>query len=564
MKSSLNSNNKLSVETPKESLYKKANQTLESEVREEDKDLNNVLKISNNDALTHEIKKREQMQDMLRESEEKFQKISASAQDAIIMLDNDEKISYWNKAYERIFGYSREEVEGKNIHELIIPERFRKKHLKAFERFKATGVGNILGKTVEVAAIRKDGAEILIELSLSPVNIKGKWNAIGIIRDITKRKKLGEALSNAAREWRTTFDAIGDAVSLLDKDGKIVRCNKAMADIARKPFGEIHGRSCCEFTYGTVEHNEECPTSKVMKTHKRESCILAVGDSWFNVIVDPVLDENGTLVGFCHIMSDITERKKLEKKVEERTKELITLNKHLEKASRAKSEFLANMSHELRTPLNSVIGFADVLQAERFGELTEKQARYVANILTAGQDLLSLINDILDLSKIEAGKIELALSEFSFPKLIESIKTILKELAFGLKITIESHIAPEISIVKADERKIKQIMYNLLSNAIKSTPNGGKIDVRADIKDKELRVSVTDTGIGIKEEDIDKLFETFRQIESEYTQKHWGTGLGLALTKDLVQLHHGKIWVESEFGKGSTFTFTIPLMRKNG
>jgi Amt family ammonium transporter len=222
------------------------------------------------------------------------------------------------------------------------------------------------------------------------------------------------------------------------------------------------------------------------------------------------------------------------------------------------------MSHELRTPLNSVIGFADVLQAKRFGELTEKQTRYVSNILTAGKDLLSLINDILDLSKIEAGKIELVLSEFSFPKLIEGIKTILKELAFELKITIESHIAPEISIIKADERKIKQIMCNLLSNAIKSIPNGGKIDVRADIKDKKLRVSVVDTGIGIKEEDIDKLFETFRQIESEYTQKHWGTGLGLALTKDLVELHSGKIWVESEFGKGSTFTFTIPLRRKNG
>ena len=220
------------------------------------------------------------------------------------------------------------------------------------------------------------------------------------------------------------------------------------------------------------------------------------------------------------------------------------------------------MSHELRTPLNSVIGFADVLQSERIGKLTEKQARYVTNILTGGKDLLSLINDILDLSKIEAGKLELALSEFSFPKLIESIKVLLKELAFKGNITMNSRIAPEISVIKADERKIKQIMYNLLSNAIKFTPEGGKVDIEADIKDKELRVSVADTGIGIKEEDMDRLFGAFLQIESEYTQKHGGTGLGLILAKALVQLHHGKIWVESEFGKGSTFTFTIPFNKR--
>ncbi|MEE9214080.1 MAG: PAS domain S-box protein, partial [Thermodesulfobacteriota bacterium] len=323
MKSSPNSNNKLSVETPKESLYKKAHLTLESEIRkEESKTLISELEIAKN-ALMQEIKKREQMQDMLRESEEKFREISTSAQDAIIMLDNDEKISYWNKASERIFGYSREEAEGKNIHQLIVPERFRERHLKAFERFKATGVGNMIGKTVEVAAIRKDGVEIPIELSLSAVKIKGTWNAIGIIRDVTKRKKLDEALMNAAREWRTTFDAIGDAVSLLDKDGKIIRCNKAMVNMARKPFRKILGMSCCEFIYGTVEPIEEYPIVKVLKTHKRESCILPVGDSWLNVIVDPLLDEKGTLVGFCHIVSDVTERKRSEEKLDQALKEAI-------------------------------------------------------------------------------------------------------------------------------------------------------------------------------------------------------------------------------------------------
>jgi signal transduction histidine kinase len=254
-------------------------------------------------------------------------------------------------------------------------------------------------------------------------------------------------------------------------------------------------------------------------------------------------------------------REELERKVKERTKELVEVNKYLDKASQAKSEFLANMSHELRTPLNAVIGFAEVLQDKKFGSLNEKQARYVNNISTSGTHLLGLINDILDLSKIESGKMTFVLSEFSFPKLIKDIKVILKELAFKKNIILEDHISPEISIIKADEKKIKQIMYNLLSNAIKFTPKGGKINIKADIKDKELKVSVTDTGIGIKEKNTDKLFKTFQQIDNEYTRKYGGTGLGLALTKRLVELHGGKIWIESQFGKGSIFTFTILLIK---
>jgi len=255
------------------------------------------------------------------------------------------------------------------------------------------------------------------------------------------------------------------------------------------------------------------------------------------------------------LLNEISERKRTEE-------QLRLANKQLDKATRAKSEFLANMSHELRTPLNSIIGFSEVLQDEKIGQLTEKQAKYITNVLTSGRHLLGLINDLLDISKVESGKMELLLNEFSFPQLINSINTILKELAFKKKIAINTHIVPEISVINADETKVKQIMYNLLSNAIKFTPDGGKVDIQADIKDEQLRVSVTDTGIGIKPEDMDKLFKTFQQIDSEYTQKYGGTGLGLALTKKLVELHGGKIWAESEFGKRSTFTFTIPLRRK--
>lgn len=222
------------------------------------------------------------------------------------------------------------------------------------------------------------------------------------------------------------------------------------------------------------------------------------------------------------------------------------------------------MSHELRTPLNSIIGFAELLQNGKIGQLTEKQARYANNVFVSGRHLLGIINDILDLSKIESGKMDLVLSEFSVSKLIDSIQVIIKEIAFKKNITIVSHISPKVSVITADEKKTKQIMYNLLSNAIKFTPGGGKVNIEADIKDEELLVSVADTGIGIKQKDIDKLFKAFQQIDSEYAQKYGGTGLGLSLNKKLVELHGGKIWAESEFGKGTTFIFTIPLRRTNG
>ncbi len=254
-------------------------------------------------------------------------------------------------------------------------------------------------------------------------------------------------------------------------------------------------------------------------------------------------------------------REGLEKKVEERTKELVIANKHLVKADRVKSEFLANVSHELRTPLNSIVGFAEVLQNQKSGKLSEKQVKYVTNIHTSGWHLSELINDILDLSKIESGKMELLLSQFSFPELIENSKVIIKELAFKKNIAVKSRISSKISVINADEKKMKQIMYNLLSNAVKFTLEDGKIEISADIKDEKLQVSVADTGIGIEQKDMDKIFEVFCQIDSKYAHKYTGSGLGLSLTKKMVELHGGEIWAESEFEKGSTFTFTVPLRK---
>jgi signal transduction histidine kinase len=233
--------------------------------------------------------------------------------------------------------------------------------------------------------------------------------------------------------------------------------------------------------------------------------------------------------------------------------------RQLEAASRHKSEFLANMSHELRTPLNAIIGFSEVLLERMFGELNEKQAEYLQDVLTSGRHLLSLINDILDLSKVEAGRMELELTRFDLPLALENAVTLVRERATRHGLTLEPAVDERLGDFVGDERKLKQILLNLLSNAVKFTPSGGRIGLKAVLADAVVEISVSDTGIGIAPEDQGAIFEEFRQVGSDYARKREGTGLGFTLAKKFVELHGGKIWVKSEVGKGSTFTFTLPV-----
>ncbi|MGB7947218.1 MAG: ATP-binding protein, partial [Candidatus Binatia bacterium] len=240
-------------------------------------------------------------------------------------------------------------------------------------------------------------------------------------------------------------------------------------------------------------------------------------------------------------------------------REIEDKSRQIEAANRHKSEFLANMSHELRTPLNAIIGFWEVLQERLFGELNEKQAEYTDDILTSGRHLLSLINEILDLSKVEAGRMELEVATFDLPLAIDNARTFVRERATRHGINLDVTVDEQLGDFVGDERKIKQILLNLLSNAVKFTPEGGRIGINARQTDGAVEISVSDTGVGIAPEDQPKIFEEFRQVGTDYAHKSEGTGLGLTLAKKFVELHGGRIWVESEAGKGSTFTFTLPI-----
>jgi signal transduction histidine kinase len=261
----------------------------------------------------------------------------------------------------------------------------------------------------------------------------------------------------------------------------------------------------------------------------------------------------------------------LEQKVRERTAELEASRREVAvardeaiAANRHKSAFLANMSHELRTPLNAIIGFSEVLSAKLFGELNAKQAEYIDDIYTSGHHLLALINDILDLSKIEAGRLELTLSTFDLSAAVDNALTLMKERANRRGVSLRKDLAAGVGAVTADERAVKQILINLLTNAVKFTDKGGAVTVRAEPNGQELVIAVADTGIGIPKEDQTVIFEEFRQASSDYTRKHEGTGLGLALSRRLVELHGGRMWVESEPGEGSIFRFTLPVRAAPG
>ena len=306
---------------------------------------------------------------------------------------------------------------------------------------------------------------------------------------------------------------------------------------------------------GVMFYGPEFPTGYANKLILLGFCILLVG---FGLSYSQL----------AFLYRKVREAEKdIQKAMLERNEALELANRNLDQANRAKSAFLANMSHELRTPLNAVIGFSEVLEDQTFGPLNEKQMKYVCNVRSSGKHLLNMINDILDLSKIEAGKLDLRREKFPLGATVDGIIGIVKVLANKKNILLNYEIDPALKEIEADPKHFKQVLYNLLSNAVKFTQEGGTVNLRAVLSQGAgqvgmnlVQISVSDTGIGIAPEDYGKVFSEFQQIDDSYSRQQEGTGLGLALSKRLVELNGGEIWFSSEKGKGSTFTFTIPLV----
>jgi len=371
--------------------------------------------------------------------------------------------------------------------------------------------------------------------------------------EVKERKRAENALKMALKNWQDTFNAISDSVFILDPEGRIIQSNGVLEHMMGINSKDVIGQHCHETFHGIPDFIEGCPFKRMKKTRMRE--LFEFEDKahglWFQVTVDPIYNESGELINAVHIMRNVTELKKME--------EVHFKNIQLKIADKMKSDFLAHMSHELRTPLNSIIGFSELLKTMTAGELNEKQVHYVDNIRESSKHLLALINDILDLSKVEAGKIELTIDKISVPNAINEVVNLIKERAIKSNVSIKKDIEPQLEIM-ADRQRFKQILFNLLSNAVKfNKPEGGEVKITGRKEDDMVKISVSDTGIGIREENMNKLYQEFEQIDSGNVRKYEGTGLGLAITKKLVELHGGKIWAKSKYGEGSTFIFTIPL-----
>ena len=366
-----------------------------------------------------------------------------------------------------------------------------------------------------------------------------------------------QELKAQEREKKVLLDSLNELVIFVNPQLNIIWANKAALEYMQMSLEKAVG-ICFKATSGISDPlSDYLQLEQIFVTGNKKSGEFTAKDGrvWF-VQAIPVTGEDGRIIGVLETCRDITERKAAEKLLQEK--------QIAEVANRTKSEFLANMSHELRTPLNSIIGFSDLLYEQAYGELNEKQLRSVGNISKSGKHLLNLINDILDLSKVEAGKLELDYKEFELASKLNMIKNLLSPIADRKNIQIEIDMDSNLTYVCADEARFVQIMYNLVDNAIKFSYENGLVKIGARKKGDLVEITVKDTGIGIKAEDQNKLFKPFSQVDSFFSKQFQGTGLGLSLVKQIVHLHGGYVWFRSNPGEGSTFAFTIPIKGNKG
>lgn len=378
----------------------------------------------------------------------------------------------------------------------------------------------------------------------------------GINQTLDRLRTTSDEFKVQEHEKKLILDSLSEIVIFMNSELEIIWLNKAALDhMDMMNMDNVLGRHYQDLHILYKENLSKSPVLKVLESGNEEfgEVVTQDGKVWM-VTAIPIKNEDGKITGILKTGLDITAHRHSEEK-------LIQAKLEAEEANNSKSEFLANVSHELRTPLNSIIGFSDILLEKVFGELNEKQFRYVSNISTSGKHLLVLINDILDLSKVEAGKMELHYSEFSIDSVFEEVKSVLSPLIQVKSLEVIFNVESNFKTLEADRGRLIQILYNLVSNAIKFTPNGGKVSIYCKKSGNRALISVIDTGIGISAEDQVKLFQPFTQLDASTTRQYCGTGLGLALVKKIVDLHQGDVWVESDPGKGSNFTFALPLRK---
>jgi PAS domain S-box-containing protein len=395
-----------------------------------------------------------------------------------------------------------------------------------------------------------------------------------------EKERAFEALHESENRYRRLFETARDGILILDADtGKITDVNPFLINILGYSYGEFLGKQLWEIgSIKDIEARKIAFSELQTKDHIRyEDLPLKTKDGRsidFEFVCNVYQVDNNRVIQ-CNIR-DITQRKQmdeelkkhrehLEELVNERTCEVRLAKEEAEHANMAKTNFLQTMSHELRTPLNAILGFSELLKLKTSGELNEKQERFVQNIITGGNNLLNIIRQILDVVKMYEGTLELHIENIPVPETLDEIIGVIKEKATKKNVLLEKNLDPELKYIEGDKQKFKQVLNNLIENAVKfSKEDGGTVTINAKKDGDNAKFSVSDRGIGIKEEDIEEIFHEFTQLDSGTDRKYGGAGIGLAITKKFVELHGGRMWAQSKFGEGSTFTFLIPLRTKEG
>ena len=500
---------------------------------------------------------------------------------AIVALDTEGRVILWSESAERMFGWRRDEIIGNALP--IVPPDARSSGL---ERSRSAVAGY---EGVEAIRVHRNGTHIPVRIWTAAISDGN--GQLSVLADLTGLKRAErdhvhlaglerEARESAASAHRISllFEAAPDATFEVDDLGRILNANTEAEHMFQHSKEELLSLTIEalvpeRFRGKHLGHRGSYAAHPVRRPMGAGIDLFGLRKDGTEFAVDIKLSPVGGHV-MC-VVRDVSERREAEEKIKmlnqnlERGSEALAKandalslqNREVQRANRLKSEFLASMSHELRTPLNTILGFSELLSEENAGSLNEKQKRFVTHIQRDAHHLLELINDILDLSKIEAGRLELHLENFPMAVPAAEVLTSIRPLAASKSITVDSDLDTAL-ILNADRVRFKEILYNLLSNAIKFTQAGGRVFVESSSMDGSVGIMVGDTGIGIAPEDQEAIFESFRQASATTKGVREGTGLGLAITKRLVEQHGGKVWLESELGKGSRFYVTFPAVAR--